>query len=59
MQVIEPELTMVMALDDSCLACGHPGISAAEQGAGCRWLPQKQRQERDRDWDFFLRNYRR
>ena len=43
--VIEPELTMIMALDDSCLACG------ARAGAN---------KHRDAsDWNFFLRNYRR
>jgi len=42
--VIEPELTMIMALDDGCLACG------ARAGAN---------KHRDiSDWNFFLRNYR-
>ena len=43
--VIEPELIMIMALDDGCLACG------ARAGAN---------KHRDiSDWNFFLRNYRR
>ena len=45
--VIEPELTMIMALDDSCLACGGPHSSSTSS------------KHRDRDWDVFLRNYRR
>ena len=43
--VIEPELTMIMALDDSCLACG------AKAGAS--------KHKDISDWNFFLRNYRR
>ena len=42
---IEPDLTMVMALDDNCLACGDhsPGHTG----------------HRDTDKETFLRNYRR
>ena len=43
--VIEPDLTMIMALDDSCLACG------AKAGAS--------KHKDISDWNFFLRNYRR
>ena len=47
---IEPELTMIMALDDSCLACG------AREDKSCKWTKQI---KKDRDWEVFLRNYRR
>ena len=46
--VIEPELTMIMALDDSCLACG-----------GSHSPSSKASKHRDRDAEVFLRNYRR
>ena len=45
---IEPDLTMIMALDDSCMACG-----------GCHSSSQASSKHKDRDWDVFLRNYRR
>ena len=45
---IEPDLTMIMALDDSCMACG-----------GSHSYSQASSKHRDRDWDVFLRNYRR
>ena len=45
---IEPDLRMIMALDDSCRACG-----------GCPASSQASSRHRDRDWDVFLRNYRR
>ena len=45
---IEPDLTMIMALDDSCMACG-----------GCHSSRPASSKQRDRDWDVFLRNYRR
>ena len=48
--VIEPELTMIMALDDSCLACGGSHSSSSSLASS---------KHRDRDWDVFLRNYRR
>ena len=47
---IEPDLRMIMALDDSCMACG--GSSSPSSLASSR-------HHRDRDWDVFLRNYRR
>ena len=46
--VIEPDLTMIMALDDSCLACG-----------GSHSPSSKVSKHRDRDAEVFLRNYRR
>ena len=48
--VIEPDLTMIMALDDSCLACGGSHSSSSSPTSS---------KHRDRDWDVFLRNYRR
>ena len=45
---IEPDLTMIMALDDSCMACGGSHSSSLASS-----------KHRDRDWDVFLRNYRR
>ena len=47
--VIEPDLTMVMALDERCLACGaHSGHGDISHSA-----------HRDTDKETFLRNYRR
>ena len=45
---IEPDLTMIMALDDSCMACG-----------GCHSSSLAAAKHKDRDRDVFLRNYRR
>ena len=44
---IEQDLTMIMALDDYCMACGVDPC-----GQGSRHL-------HDQDWGNFLRNYRR
>ena len=44
---IEADLKMVVALDDSCLACGPP------RGPE----PVAEERKRAQDWDKFLKNY--
>lgn len=48
---IEPELKMMVALDDSCLGCGPE--TADKQGQ------EQKSQKWNRDTDLFLKNYRR
>ena len=49
---IEPDLTMIMALDDSCIACGDTAGDHHKHGHG-------RGKQKDVDKENFLRNYRR
>ena len=64
--VIEPGLTMMMALDDSCVACGHGSTHGSPRSHGDNGGLRSQqgantRSSRSKDpaWEVFLRNYRR
>jgi len=48
---IEPDLTMIMALDDSCIACGDTAGDQHKHGHG-------RGKQKDVDKENFLRNYR-
>jgi len=52
---IEPDLTMVMALDDSCMACG---VDPCGRGCGVEPCGRGHGKNSGHDWGNFLRNYR-